>query len=102
MSEVPMHSGSLIDEAGLTLDDLVCVCAVSREWVQHRVEEGLLQAHAAAPDGWRFSTHTVLRVRRMQALERDFDAVPELAALMADLSEELDLLRRRLRDAGLD
>jgi hypothetical protein len=32
----------------------------------------------------------------MRQLERDFDAVPELAALMADLLEELDELRARL------
>ena len=48
-----------------------------------------------------FSEGVVQRVRRMQALQRDFDAVPELAALAADLTEELDLLRARLRDAGL-
>jgi len=38
----------------------------------------------------------------MRALERDFNAVPELAALMADLLEEMDLLRLRLRRAGLE
>jgi chaperone modulatory protein CbpM len=32
----------------------------------------------------------------MRQLERDFEAVPELAALMADLLEELDELRARL------
>jgi chaperone modulatory protein CbpM len=32
----------------------------------------------------------------MRQFERDFDAVPELAALMADLLEELDTLRARL------
>jgi chaperone modulatory protein CbpM len=34
-------------------------------------------------------------------LERDFDAVPELAALVADVLEEMDELRARLRRAGL-
>jgi len=29
----------------------------------------------------------------MRQLERDFDAVPELAALVADLLEEMDALR---------
>jgi chaperone modulatory protein CbpM len=36
----------------------------------------------------------------MRQLERDFDAVPELAALVADLLEETDQLRRRLRCLG--
>jgi len=81
------------DEALLTLEELTVVCAVTPEWVRVRVEEGLLPA---APE-WRFSAVVVRRVRRMHALERDFDAAPELAALMADLLEELDALRARLR-----
>lgn len=77
------------DDELITLEELVVVCAVSREWVRERIDEGLL------PE--RFDTLTVRRVRRMRALERDFDAAPELAALMADLLEELDALRARLR-----
>jgi len=36
----------------------------------------------------------------MLRIERDFDAVPELAALVADLLAELDEARERLRRAG--
>ena len=36
----------------------------------------------------------------MRQLERDFDAVPELAALMADLLEEMDRLRAQLTRPG--
>ncbi len=80
------------DDVLLTLEELAVVCAVTPDWVRSRVEEGLLPA---APE-WRFSALAVRRVRRMRALERDFDAAPELAALMADLLEELDALRARL------
>jgi chaperone modulatory protein CbpM len=38
----------------------------------------------------------------MARLERDFDAVPELAALVADLVDEIETLRARLRRVGLD
>ena len=79
------------DEELLTLEELVVVCAVTPEWVRERVEDGLVPA---APE-WRFSAVAVRRVRRMHALERDFDAAPELAALMADLLDELDELRAR-------
>jgi chaperone modulatory protein CbpM len=51
---------------------------------------------------WRFSGPALQRARRMRQLERDFDAVPELAALVADLLEEMDSLRVRLRCAGLE
>jgi chaperone modulatory protein CbpM len=33
--------------------------------------------------------------------ERDFEAGPELAALVADLMEEIEALRARLQRAGL-
>jgi chaperone modulatory protein CbpM len=33
----------------------------------------------------------------MHRLDRDFDATPELAALVADLLEEIEALRARLR-----
>ena len=36
----------------------------------------------------------------MRSLERDFDAVPELAALVADLLEEMYEMRARLRCRG--
>jgi chaperone modulatory protein CbpM len=35
-------------------------------------------------------------------VERNFDAGPELAALVADMLDEIDLLRGRLRRAGID
>jgi chaperone modulatory protein CbpM len=81
------------DEELLTLEELALVCAVTPEWVRVRVAEGLVTAAAE----WRFGTIAVRRVRRMHALERDFDAAPELAALVADLLEELDALRARGR-----
>jgi chaperone modulatory protein CbpM len=51
---------------------------------------------------WRFSGVSLLRARRMRQLERDFDAVPELAALVADLLEEMDTLRAQTRRCGMD
>ncbi len=102
---VPGVSGVPQGDA-LSLDELVRICAVSREWVVERVEDGLLPAHglAASRDTaiWRFTSSAIWRTRRMHTLERDFDAVPELAALAADLMEELERLRQRLRAAGLE
>jgi len=80
------------EETLLTVEELAVVCAATPEWVRARVEEGLLTAASE----WRFSALAVRRARRMRSLERDFDAAPELAALVADLLEELDALRARL------
>lgn len=93
---------TLIDEALLTLDELCRVAAVNADWVRARVDAGLLAAARRGHEGWRFEPPVLERVRCMVRLERDFDAVPELAALVADLEAEIHQLRSRLRRAGLD
>jgi len=85
------------DEACLTLEQLCDACAVEPPWVIHHVEEGLLLPVTGPVDNWRFSSTCLARTRRMRTLERDFDAVPELAALMVDLLEEVEALRARVR-----
>lgn len=51
---------------------------------------------AATAHTGRFSTHTVIRARRIAGLERRFDADLELAALTVDLMKEVRQLRQRL------
>lgn len=98
-----MHSedalmATLLEDACLTLEQLARACEVPPDWVAARIDEGLLPAtRSVSATEWRFSSRDLWRVRTMRRIERDFDAVPELAALVADLMEELDELRRRMR-----
>ena len=85
----------------LTLEQLCSVCALERDWLVVRVREGLIPASGDSDTEWRFTTTTLARVRRMREIEKSYDAVPELAALVADMLEEMDALRARLRRAGL-
>ncbi len=101
MHDDELLQGTVLDEAALSIDELACACAVSTEWVVHHVREGSFGEVTAAMQEWRFSSRDLGRARRIRALERDFDAVPELAALVADLLEELDDLRARVRRARL-
>ena len=89
------------DEVLLTLDELCRATEVGPDWVSARVQAGLLAAHRVDAAAWQFDTVALQRVRGMVRLERDFDAVPELAALVADLQDEIERLRARLRRAGL-
>jgi chaperone modulatory protein CbpM len=94
-------TGSPLEENWLTLEQVAAACSADPEWLQGHLDAGLLPTESVAGT-WRFSSTTLLRARRMRQLERDFDAVPELAALVADALEEIDALRTRLHAAGLD
>lgn len=102
MTDQPRTGAAPADETLLTLDELCMLGAVSVQWVQVRVQEGLLPARGDRPPAWRFDAVALARVRRMALMERQFDAAPELAALVADLEDEIARLRRRLRCAGLE
>lgn len=88
-----------LDECWLDLGALSRLAGVDEAWLRERAEQGLLgpidPMEAAAQNAWRFDTRTLRRAVRMAALERGFDAVPELAALVADLEDEIAALRAR-------
>lgn len=93
---------TVLDDAWLSLDELCRIGDVTPDWVAERVAEGLLGAAGPAPAHWRFDAPTLRRVRCMVRIEQHFDAVPELAALVADLEGEIARLRQRLRRAGIE
>lgn len=102
MRERDILEGQLLEEAWLTLDQLAAACSVDPDWLLRHLEEGFFPQARSVAGVWRFSGAALVRARRMRRLERDFDAVPEMAALVADLLDEMDALRARLRRAGLD
>jgi len=102
MQRLP-RADALLDELWLDLDALCRAADVAPDWVRRRADEGLLPLAArGAHDAWRFDAALLRRVRCMVRIERDFDAVPELAALVADLEAEIERLRRRLHALGAD
>ena len=101
MAQDDVLTGVVLDEFALTLEDLAQACAVEPRWIVERVEAGLLGSASLKSVEWRFASADLVRARRLAALERDFDANQELAALVVDLIEEVGRLRGRLRAAGL-
>lgn len=95
-----MSDEEVLADACLTLEQLCAAASLERDWLIRRVEEGLIPVTGAAIVEWRFTTVHLARARRMHEIERAYDAAPELAALVADMLEELDELRARLRRSG--
>ena len=96
-----MTDQEILQDACLTLEQLCAACALERDWLVRRVQEGLIPVTGTLIAEWRFSTAHLARARRMRDIERSFEAAPELAALVADMLEEMDALRARLRREGL-
>lgn len=104
-----VKSGVSLEESALTVDELAHACSVQTAWVIEHVQAGLLvgisvtsvtTATSVTLPEMRFSSPELVRARRLLALERNFDANPELAALAVDLIEEVEHLRRRLQAAS--
>ena len=95
-----MSNEEILEGTCLTLEQLCAAAALDRDWLVRHVEEGLIPASGTLVAEWRFSVVHVTRARRMHEIERTYEAAPELAALVADLLEELDELRARLGPGG--
>ncbi len=88
------------EDAWLDLDELSQACGVESAWVVCLVDEGLVQPMFTEP-AWRFGGDELARVRRINRLQRDFDASLTSVAVMLDLLDEIDRLRARMLRAGL-
>ena len=89
----------VLEGPAFSAEELARACGVATGWVHEHVQAGVLGLHASSGPllaAWRFDSATLVRARRIAQLEAIFDADPQLAALTADLMEELIQLRRRL------
>jgi chaperone modulatory protein CbpM len=93
--------GVVLDDVALTLEELAHACCVESDWICERIKSEILNNPGELQTDWRFRSMELIRVRRLVAIERDFDANPELAALVVDLIEELDRHRAQLQAIGI-
>jgi chaperone modulatory protein CbpM len=97
MTRDDILTGVLLEDVALSVEELAQACACEPRWVIEHIESGLLECIVVTPGERRFASAEFVRARRLRALERDFDANAELAALTVDLIEEVESLRRQLR-----
>ena len=87
--------GEALDGPAFTAEEFAHACGVAPDWLQARVEAGVLHVDTSS-GAWRFDSVTLLRARRVLQLEATYGADPQLAALTTDLIEEVVRLRRNL------
>ena len=93
-----MLSGEVLEEdVELTLAELSQACQQPAERIIELVEEGVVEPRGSDPVRWRFHGTSLLRVRCALNLEKDLGVNAAGAALALDLLEELERLRKRLR-----
>ena len=92
---IAIQAGELLLGAAFSAQEFAHACGVSLDWVVERVEAGVLLGDASS-GAWRFDSVMLIRARRIAQLEFTYGADPQLAAVTADLIEEVTLLRQRL------
>ena len=93
--------GEVVEARAFTAEDVASSCGVPLQWVLARLEAGVLHNDAGDAE-CRFDAIALVRARRILQLETVFDADPQLAALTADLIEEVNRLRRQLLALGIE
>ncbi|MGR9014935.1 MAG: chaperone modulator CbpM, partial [Gammaproteobacteria bacterium] len=91
-----VHTGTVIEEDSLTLEQLCHACGVHADWVISLVEESIIEPQGNEIQVWRFSGDSLVRVRSALRLQRDLGVNLAGIALALDLMEELDNLRTQL------
>ncbi|MDD5410429.1 MAG: chaperone modulator CbpM [Methylobacter sp.] len=97
---LPVHTGTVIEDDSLTLEQLCQACGAQTEWVISLVEESIIEPQGNEMHVWRFSGTSLVRVRSALRLQRDLGVNLAGIALALDLMEELENLRAQLKIMG--
>lgn len=90
--------GVILDRrTSFTLTEVCRACGADRHFVLELVSEGVIEPTAES-GAWRFPGDALLRARRARRLVEDLDINVAGVALVLELLEELDALRRRVGD----
>ncbi len=95
--EIDILTGMIVEEeVALTLEEISHACTVEHELIIEMVEVGVLEPVGNEQAHWRFSGISLSRVRAALRLQRDLEINPAGLALVLDLLEEINSLRKRV------
>ena len=85
------------EQRRVTLEELTHLCGVQQSLIIELVDEGALEPMDMRAEQWSFSGTSIRRVQIAVRLQRDLEVNTPGVALILDLMEELEELRRRMR-----
>ena len=87
----------LDSEHALDFEQFVLACGQETTWVLQLFEHDIL-SRPSNPQSQHYLSEDVARARKAYRLQRDFDASLQAVAVMLDLLDEVQDLRRQLSD----
>ncbi|WAK00851.1 chaperone modulator CbpM [Methylobacter sp. YRD-M1] len=94
-NEIVVISGTVLDESmRFTLVELCDFAKASPDQIIEMVEEGVLEPEGTSVYTWRFDTHALKRLQIAIRLEQDLGVNLPGSALVLDLLEEMERLKR--------
>lgn len=88
------HRSEIVD--ALSLEDLCRFCHADKAWVIELVEYGVLEPRGARIEAWQFRGPNIVRAKKARRLNRDLGINAAGVAMVIELLEERDQIRRRL------
>ena len=98
MSRHELAAAQIIDELGaLSIVEVLACFRVDRNELSAMIEVGVLEPQGSVED-WRFASRDLRRLRAAQRLIQDLEVNLSGAAVILDLIEERDRLRKQIHD----
>ncbi len=97
---LPVHTGTVIENDSLTLEQLCQALGAQTEWIVSLIEESIIEPQGDEIHSWRFSGVSLVRARSALRLHHDLGVNLAGIALALDLMEELENLRSQLKIIG--
>lgn len=94
----PKHTEYVEEHFNLDLKRFAEACDQSPEWVMKLIEYDIL-TKPEQPHAFGFTDEDIARAHQVSRLQRDFDASFSAVAMMLDLIDEVQQLRREVKHA---
>ena len=81
----------------LTLTEICRLCSVSPDEIYEMVDEGILEPKGASANNWQFHGYELKKIQITLRLRRDLQVNLPGAAVIVNLLDEIDKLKRQVR-----